>query len=255
MKKLITLLLTFIACISCYAITGKEVIQSVLDVKDPDFTHSMVQMDLVEKSGAVETRAVEQYGRSINGLESIVMVFKTPAAVRDTRFLQVENDGRDDDKWIYMPALRSTRRIASSEGDKSFMGTDATYDDMSERKIDEDTHELISEEAKNGFDCYKVQSTPVDAKTSQYKYRMQWIDKKTLLPIYVELYDKKGKLEKVLQVKEIKAISGYNIPMNNEIMNVQTGHSTRLIIRQIELDKPIPDKLFSTNFLNTGRLN
>lgn len=259
MKKLLVTLAYFLCGIFCFAITGKEVIQSVLDVKDPDFTHSAVQMDLIEKNGTKESRAVEQYGKSVNDLSSIVMIFKSPASVKDTRFLQIENKGRDDDKWIYMPALRNTRRIAASEGTKSFMGTDATYDDMSTREIDEDTHELITEETKNGFDCYEVKSTPVDPKSSQYKYRLQWVDKKTLIPVFVQMFDKNEKLLKELTIKEIKNIKGakdasYNVPIQTQIVNVQTGHSTSLIIRQIELDKPIPDKLFTSNFLNTGRL-
>ena len=116
----------------------------------------------------------------------------------------MEKKNADDDKWIYLPALRNTRRVNSSEGDKSFTGTDATYDDMSTRELDDNTHKLLKKEQKNGFNCYVVKSTPVNASKAQYKYRIQWIDKATYVPVYAEMYDKKdSSLLKVLTVKKI----------------------------------------------------
>lgn len=237
-----------------FAIDGRTVMQQVDDVKDPSYSHTLTKMDLIEANGKTETRVVEQWGKSVNNLSSIVMVFRSPASVKDTRFLQIENDGRDDDKWIYLPALRNTRRIAASEGDKSFMGTDATYDDMSSREVDEDTHELLEEKTVNGFDCYVVKSTPVDPDDSQYQYRVSAVDKATLIPVFVQMYDKKGKLLKELTVEKIQNVGGYDTPMSTYLKNVQTGHATRLVITNIEVDKPVPDRVFTQNFLNTGRL-
>src|SRR5574344_1039972 len=243
---------------SAFAIDGRTAVKAALDVPDPAFNHSLVKMDLIEKNGATESRVVEEFGRSKNDLKSIVMIFKSPASVKDTRFLQIENGGgKDDDKWIYMPSLRSTRRIASSEGDKSFMGTDATYDDMSTRDIDEDKHEMIDENAqKNGYNCYEVKSTSVDPKNSQYSYRIQWIDKKTNVPVYAEMYDKTGALLKTLNVEKMDPVTSkdgkntYNTPMSTLMTNVQTGHATRLIITNIVVDNPLPDRIFTQSFLN-----
>lgn len=237
-----------------FAIDGRAVMQMVKDVKEPSYTHTLVQMDLIDKNGETESRVIEEYSKSEDGLSSAVIIFRAPASVKDTRFLQVENKGRADDKWIYLPALRNTRRIAASEGDKSFMGTDATYDDMSSREIDEDTHELIEEKSVNGYDCYVVRSTPVDAKSSQYMYRVVSVDKATLLPVFIQMYDKKGDLLKELTVQQIRNVGGYDTPIVTVLKNVQTGHSTRIAITNMEVDKPVPDRVFTQNFLNTGRL-
>ncbi len=255
LKKIATVLAVATIGTAIFAIDGRTVMQQVLDVKDPHYTHSLVTMDLVSKDGKKESRVVEEYGKSENGLASAVMIFVSPASVKNTRFLQIEKKNGPDDKWIYLPALRTTRRVASSQGDKSFMGTDATYDDMSTRELDEDTHELIKETTdKNGYSCYQVKSTPKDASSAQYKYRMVWIDKKTMLPIYTEMFDKDGKLVKKLTVEKIQNINGYNIPLTNTLENVQTGHKTTLAITKIILDKAIPAKVFTSSFLNTGRL-
>lgn len=243
-----------------FALDARGVMQQAHDVKKPTYTKSAVQMDLIDKTGKVEeSRVVQEFGKDKNDLSSIVMIFMSPASVKDTRFLQVENKDADDDKWIYLPSLKSTRRIASSEGSKAFMGTDATYDDMSTREVDEDTHEFVNEkEEKNGYTCWVVKSTPKDPKSSQYSYRINWIDQGTNYPVYSEMYDKKGKLLKTLTLEKLEKQTGatgvtYDIPMQEYMKNVQTGHSTRLIIRKLELDNPIADRYFTSSFLNTGK--
>ena len=245
---------------SAFAITGKEVVQKALDVPEPEHTMAQVYMDLIDKGGKTERRQMMEYGKSAGGLKSVAILFQSPASIKDTRYLQLEQGGgKKDLKWIYMPDLRNSRQINADGGSGSFMGSDATYDDMSTRDIDDDTHELLGEESKNGYNCYKVQSTPVNPKDSQYKYRIQWIDKATWVPVYAEMYDKQGKLLKVLTVEKLSKEKGqsgkaYDIPRSTLLENVQSGHKTRMIIEKLQLDGTnIPDRLFTTNWLNTGR--
>ncbi len=242
---------------AAFALDGRTVMQNAHDIPEPKFTHALVTMELIEKSGAKETRIVEEWGRSKNDLADVVMEFKSPASVAGTRFMQSEQGaGKDDIKKIYMPALKKVRPVAAAEGSSSFMGTDATYDDMSTRDVDDDTHELLAEESKNGYNCAKVKSTPKDLKGSQYSYRISWVDKETWTPVYVEMYDKTKNqaLVKTLEVKKLKVISGYPTPLENVMTNVQTGHSTRLAMDEAKLqfDRPVPDAVFSDAFLANG---
>lgn len=263
-KKLIASAAALLLTTAAFALDGKEVIQKVLDVEDPSFSQTLVVMELIEKNGQKDMRQVKEYGRSVNGLKCVVMDFVGPntSKVKGTRFLLQENEGKKaDDKFIYLPDLRTTRRVNTSDGSKAFVGTDASYDDLSTRDIDQDNHTLVAEsEAKNGYaDCWKVESISKDPNDSQYGKKIQWIDKKTLIPVYAELYDKKGKLEKVLTVEKLEVVTGatgktYNTPMVNLMENVQTGHKTRLTIQQIILDKPLPAGVFTQNFLNTGKV-
>jgi hypothetical protein len=254
-KKLtIALFLAVAVSVPVFAITGTEVMQKAYDVAEPKFSHSAVQMDLIDANGSTETRMMEEWGKMENDLVSTVMVFRSPSSVKDTRFLQVENDGRANDKWIYLPALRTTRRIASAEGDKSFMGTDATYDDMETREVDVDIHELVGEESVGSYDCYKVKSVAKNLSDSQYGYRISYIDKDSFIPVKIEMFDKHDEPCKVLTVESLKQQDGYWIPFCNLMVDLQSGHSTRLTIHQIQLDKPISSKLFSTSFLKTGRI-
>ena len=232
---------------------GDEVMQRSHDVDKPDYSRSQVVMVLTDKNGTTEQRNVLQYGREKNDISSMVMDFRSPANIKDTRFLQIENKGADDDKWIYLPALKNTRRVNSSEGTKSFMGTDATYDDLSTREMEEDTHEFLREESKGGFECNVVREVPIDPKSSQYKFRIVWVDKQTDLPVYTELYDKNEKLLKVVSVARIQNVDGFNIPMESKIENVQTKHSTSMKVLKVDVKTRLPDKIFTQDFLNTGK--
>lgn len=256
LKKIMTLGTALVAA-SALAFAdeqGDKIMEQVHAVEKPAYSHSLVEMTLTDKNGTTEVRRMEEYGRNKDGTTSAVMVFLSPASIKNTRFLQCENKNAADDKWIYLPALKSTRRINSSEGSKSFMGTDATYDDLSTRELSEDTHEYIKEEPKLSYpDCYVVKEVPVDKKSSQYSYRMVWVDKKTMYPVYTELYDKNGNLEKVLTVAKIENHDGYNIPMENKMENVQTGHTTQLKIVRVDVTTAIPERVFTQAFLSNGR--
>ncbi|WP_407427568.1 outer membrane lipoprotein-sorting protein [Treponema sp.] len=245
---------------SAFAIGGTEIMTKVYDRQKPDFTKAAVQLILAKNGKVEETRNVGEYGRCKNNLSDVVMIFLSPASVKDTRFLQKENDGKDDDKWIYLPSLKNTRRVASSDGAKSFVGTDFSYDDMSTREVADDTHELLKEsEDKGNFkDLYVVKSTPKDPKSSQYSYRISYITKDAWIPTYIELYDKKGKLVKVNEIKSINKMPGnggrvYNVPMENVMTNVQTGHSSTIKMVNITVDQPLPDRYFTQDFLSTGK--
>ena len=85
------------------------------------------------------------------------MFFTYPGDVKGTGFLTWDYDqaGKEDDKWLYLPAMKKTRRISGSSSKTDyFMGTDFTYDDMGDRNIDEDTHKFLRKEKCGGFDCY-----------------------------------------------------------------------------------------------------
>ncbi len=256
LKKWYMLCILTVYCITgVFTEDGTAIVQKSLDVKRPLFTHSAVKILLTDSSGSTEEQLLEEWAKdSGDKTGAAVIVFRKPASVKDTRFLQIVNKDRANDKWIYLPSLRTVRRIAGAEGAKSFMGTDADYDDLETRKIEQDTHTLLGEEAVDSYQCWKVESVPVDPKSSRYSKKIAYIDKATSVPVKAEMYDKKGKLLKVLHIKKLEQKEGYWIPMKTQLKNVQTNHATVLEILKIEIDKPVNEKLFTQNFLNTGRL-
>ena len=263
MKRItkITMVAAVLAVLNGFAFAdekGNEIMNKVADFKKPAYSVTDVYMILTDKKGTQDSNGFREYGKEDGSKTYIVMDFKT-GTNKGTRFLQITDDNGPDEKHIYLPALKSVRRVNSSEGSKAFMGSDATYDDLTTRDVSEDEHQYIGEEkmkVESGkeYDCYKIKEIPIDKKGTQYNYRMVWVDKETMYPIHTEMFDKNDKLVKVLEVLDIQKISGYDMPMENKLTNVQTGHSTTLkIAKVVALDKEIPARYFTQNFLTTGK--
>ena len=244
------------------SLTGREIAERVDSRPSGNSTHALVQMQLIDAAGAIGERVVEMYGaKDADGLTRSMIIFHHPASVAGTRFLTVENQGRDDDQWIYLPALRRVRRIAASEGSGSFMGTDFTYDDLKSREIDnyeyrylrDDTVPLQTGGQRLNRAVHVVEATPKPGTTSQYARIVEFVDPISWTPIRIELYDARGELVKVNTMDRLENVQGYWTVINNTMQNARTGHRTVLNIQRFEYDKQLPAGLFTQNFLQTGR--
>ncbi len=270
-KSKIIFLLVAVFVLSCsfsvLAITGREVMEEVEARDGGNTQHVLAGMDLIDKNGEVSSRTIEvwaqKYGAPADDLREVVLVFHEPAAVRDTRFLQIENKDREDDQWIYLPALQRVRRISSSQGGDSFMGSDFTYDDLESRNIEDFTYQLLKEEKLGKYDCFVVEATPVNPEDKQYQRTISWFTKEHLIPVKLEMYAKDtGKLYKVMTVEQnIEKINGIWTPFSATMENLETGHKTRLYVKQadngnyyLEYNKKISDQRFTQQFLENGKI-
>jgi len=220
-----------------------------------DTTSSRSKMTLTAKNGTVTERTMDQYSKKdAQGNNRAVIVFQDPATIRGTRFLTIENSGRGNDQWIYLPSLAKVRRIAASEGSGSFMGTDFSYDDISsaDRKADLDNHKILRQEKFRDSDCYVIESTPKDT-SYQYSKMIQWIDSASFVPYKVELYDKRGNQVKLLEIVELRDVQGRLSPIVTKMTSLADGTSTSINVGTLRYDDPIPEGVFTTNYLETGR--
>lgn len=261
-SAILTLFLFSAIAFPLSAITGEEIARNVEGRESGTTTHALVQIELIDRNGTSSERVVEQYGAETpEGLFRNVIIFHQPASVKDTRFLSVENAGRDDDQWIYLPALQRVRRIAAGEGDSSFMGTDFTYDDLSFRDMADYNHRFLREEnvsfASGGGPvtrrAYVVEITPRPGVKSSYSRTVEYVDPESWTPVKIEIYDDEGELLKVNTVTRLEQVQGYWTIIGNTMENVQTGHKTVLAIQRFVYDQELPESLFTTNYLQTGR--
>lgn len=161
------------------------------------------------------------------------------------------DDEQADDQWIYLPAIKRTKRISSDSKSDYFMGSDFTYDDLGDRKLDDDNHKLLREEKMNGKDCYVVESI---AEEEEYMYSKTttWIDKTNFIGVQKEFYDEDGDLLKILSIKEFQEISGFLIISNSEMKNVQKEHSTSIVLSNIKINTNISVSTFSERMMMRG---
>ncbi|MDR1574875.1 MAG: outer membrane lipoprotein-sorting protein [Treponema sp.] len=219
-----------------------------------DTVSSRSRMTLTAKNGSTTERRLDQYSKDGPRGSRTIVAFQSPAAVAGTRFLTMENSGGADDRWIFLPSLGKVRRIAASEGSGSFVGTDLSYDDISaaDRDADLDTHRLLREESLNGAPCYVIESVPRDT-SYQYSKMVQWIDKATRVNHRVELYDRRGTLVKLLETLELRDVQGRLSPTLTKMSTLAAGTSTTITVEILKYDDPIPESVFTTRFLETGR--
>jgi outer membrane lipoprotein-sorting protein len=168
-----------------------------------------------------------------NGIDNMRVVrFLSPQDVRSTATLTIENADRDDDIWIYLPALKKTRRLLASNKKDSFVGTDFSYGDIIGFKVAEWRHALLREEAVDGVPCFVVESVPLSTATQEnsgYSKRVQWISRDSFVALKGEFYDASGRLLKVMTATDIREVDPAKHrwqAMRLEARNAQTGHAT-----------------------------
>jgi outer membrane lipoprotein-sorting protein len=236
------------------SLTGREIMQNVKDRPDGETRYSEMTMKLINKRNRVRERKVKSYSMDIGEDKKTIMFFQYPGDVKGTGFLtwDYEMISKDDDKWLYLPAMKKTRRISGSSAKKDyFMGTDFTYDDMGSRNVDEDIHKLIREETIEGHKCWVVESTSKD-KQDIFSRKMTWIRQDCLIALQVEYYDKLGKLHRKLILSDIKKVDGFWQAHKLHMSNVQTMHQTEITITNPKFNIDVNEESFTVSNLERG---
>lgn len=234
--------------------TGREIIQMVEDNPDGENRRSLMTMELINHRGAIRERTILSYSMDLGKDSKSIMFFQSPADVKGTGFLswQYDDPSMDDDKWLYLPAMKKVRRISGSSARKeNFMGSDFTYDDMGGRSVDEDEHRLLKEESLDGKLCWVVESIPLE-EDAVYSRTVSWIRQDALIPVKVEFYDRMGELLKTLEASEISRDAGFWTSGKLEMTNHKRKHRTQILIKEIEYDIAMNESLFTVPSLERG---
>jgi len=255
MKRITVLALLLMGATLLSAQDAVSIMNSAKNRVKMDTISSRSRMVITAKNGTTSERLIDQYSKDGPNGGRTVIVFQSPANVAGTRFLTMDTAGGGQDQWIYLPSLGRVRRIAASESGGSFMGTDFSYDDISsmDRDLALDTHTLLREETLNGKACSVVQSVPKD-NSYQYSKTITWIDKTGFLIYKSEMYNRRGELVKVMEMSDFKDVQGRITPMQTKISTVGAGTSTTIYMEIIKYDDPIPEGVFTTAYLESGRV-
>ena len=254
MKKILIIAALLCAAAQMDAQTGRDIIQRVKDRPDGNTRYAEMQLTLVKKNGDKRERKMVSWAMDEGKDTKKIMFFTYPGDVKGTGFLTWDYDqaGKEDDKWLYLPAMKKTRRISGSSSKTDyFMGTDFTYDDMGGRSVDEDKHTLLREETRDGHKCWVVESVPNDPH-EVYSRKVTWIRQDSDTGVYCEFYDKLGKLHRVMTVTDLQKVEGFWTVMKMEMKNVQSGHSTQITVSEPKYDIKVDKSLFTVAKLEKG---
>jgi len=184
------------------------------------------------------------------GGQKMYVYFKYPSDVNKMAFLVWKNDNKDDDRWLYLPALDLVKRIAASDERTSFAGSDFFYEDVSGRAIYEDTHELI-ETTSNYF---VLQNTPIKPETVEFANYKMWIHKSTFIPVKIEYYNKQGNAYRRYEAEKVDTVDGFPTVSQSKMSDLRTGGHSVITYKKVRYNVGLPDNIFTERFLRNPPL-
>lgn len=216
-----------------------------------DDMRARVTMRLISKAGGERLRELTMTRRDLKegGEQRYFIYFHRPPDVRDMTFLVWKYPGKDDDRWLYVPALKLVRRVSANDKRSSFAGSDFSYEDVSGREPEDDTHKIIKEEKLGERSAYVIESAPKDPGSVDFSRKLSWIDTATWLPLKEEHYDRRGELQRVFTAEELKEIQGYWTITRRVMKNVQTGHWTEAVFTEVRYNLKLSPDLFGERAL------
>ncbi len=253
MKRWLVALIALLLPLYALALSGGEVIgksQAAFFYPGSDF-RARVLMKLINKDGQERVREMTMLRKnmgSVGGEQRYFMYFFQPADVKDMTFMTYKYPAKDDDRWMFIPAVNMVKRIAAQDKRSSFVGSDFTYEDVSGRDIEDDAHVVEREEKFAGRDCYVVKSTP-KAGDADFGHKITWVDKANFLPLKEDQFDRKGAPYKQFTADEVAEVKGLPTVIKRTMKNLLTGHRTEVRYLKSDYDLGLDDSLFSERFL------
>ena len=180
------------------------------------------------------------------GDQKYFVYFLRPPDVRKMVYMvhKHADPDKDDDRWLYLPALDLIKRIAASDKRTSFVGSDFLYEDVSGRSLKEDTHELIKTTDK----FFVVKNVPKKTDTVEFGYYNVSIDRKTYVPMKMDFYDKENKLYRVIESKKVEVIQNFPTVTMSVVSDLKTGSKTEMEFTDVKYDIDLED-IFQERYL------
>ena len=240
---------------------AREIMQKVNDRDDGDNQTSEMEMILIDRRGNKRVRRIKSF-RKDRGKDSLtLMFFLSPADVKNTGFLTFDYDapGKDDDQWLYLPALGKTKRIASSDKSGAFMGSDFNYSDLTEPDLEDYDYTLLRQSEKvKGVDTWRIQATPRRPEVAEdtgYSKSVLWVRKDNYMVIRSVRWVHKSPRRKFFQVKKLERIDGIWVATEMQTVTKQGKrkvHTTVLRFLNVKFNQNLTERMFTTRRLEKG---
>ena len=238
-------------------LTAKQIMDKAFDVTKLAGSEAVSTMTIIDSKGRERVREIAMVTKLFdNGeTEKRLLRFLSPTDVKGTGLLVFDYEQKDDDMWLFLPALRKTRRIVSTERAKSFMGSEFSYADMTPPILDDFTYRILREKEVDNTLCWEIEMVPVNedvADENGFSRRIAYIGKQDFVIRGAVYYDLEGELHKELSVLEIKEVDSVNHryrPTHMVMVNKQDNRKSILKINQIQLNPDVKDDYFTTRYL------
>ena len=242
------------------SLLARDIMQAVNDRDEGDNRISDMEMILIDKRGKQRVRKMRSFGKDFGEDDYGLIFFLSPADVKDTGFLtyDYESDETDDDQWLYLPALKKTKRIAAGDKSGSFMGSDFNYSDMSERSVDLYTHTLMKEAEVGGHPVWQIESVPKtkeEIDETGYTKSVVFVRKDNFVVVRSVSWLKKGNRLRYMEVQDLQQIDGIWVAMELSMTTKKgkkTLHKTVLKTSNVRFDQELGEDDFTIRKLEKG---
>lgn len=227
-----------------------------LDNRDTGYSDSISDMEMIltNRHGDESRRYISLRQKEVDGDgDKSLSVFKEPHDVKGTAMLTWTHKVGSDDQWLYLPALKRVKRIASKNKSGSFMGSEFAFEDIGSQEVEKYTYQYLRDEQYNGLDCFVIERKPVD-EYSGYTRQVVWIDKEEYRYQKIDFYDRKNVLLKTLTYNKYQQYLGqYWRASDMYMVNHQTGKTTRLLWQNYKFRSGLKDNDFDPSSLKRVR--
>jgi hypothetical protein len=212
---------------------------------------SVSVLKIIDAKGRERDRKLALATISDKGVEKTIMKFLEPADVKGTGILIHDYEEGNDDMWIYMPALRKTRRIVSREKNNSFMGSEFTNADMSVPTLSNFTYSKEGSDIVQGVECMEILTIPENSTIEEengFSKKVVYVGKNDFLVRQVDYYDLDGNKEKILVISGYRLIDKKNNKYVADLMkieNLENGRKSILKMEDVQLNNQPKEELFT----------
>jgi len=274
-KKSCKLIYLFIAgmimSLSCLQVTdlnaqqanAREIINKVIGKDKANSSVTEKVMILIDKKKQQRIRHIKTFSKKYGKTVKSLSFFLTPADVKNTAYLSFDwrDNTRDNEAWLYLPALKKPKQINSTNKSGSFMGGDFSYYDMEDFNAEKWNCKLLKSARVDGHDSWVIELTPKKAhkleviQQTGYLKIKKWVRKDNYMLVKEQLWIKKGKKIKYISYKDIRKIQGIWTAMEIKATTTKAKrieHSTIYKISKIDYNKNIEDNMFTTERMEKG---
>jgi hypothetical protein len=241
-------------------LTGRTIMEFVDARDDGDNAIADQQMILIDKRGKQRKRTIRAFSKDQGADEYVLIYFLSPADVKDTGMLTYDYDDpeKDDDQWLYLPALKKVKRIASSKKNGSFMGSDFSYADMTSRPLEHYEYTLMKEGEVNGVNVWQIEAIPNnedEISETGYSKSVLFVRQDNYVVIRAVHWVKDGARLKYMDVKKLEKIDGIWVPTEMHMTTKKgktTLHKTILTATDVRFNQALDEQHFTTRQLEKG---
>lgn len=254
-RSFLTFLCLYFSSLPVYAETGLALMQQYQDLHQVDSQYTRSSMTLVNNKGRKRERLMQTFEKkSASGENRSLLKFLSPKKIANVGLLTWQHSGDlDDDQWLYLPASKRVKRIASAGKKNPFMGSDFSFEDMQGEDLQAHIYKVLGEEDIEGQACWKIEALPAtkkEARASAYGKRFIWLRKDITYPVKMAFYNRRDVLMKQASYQALEQIEGSVWRHNKSVMStLKKKTSTVVLIKERQIGLLIDENQFNQQAL------